>query len=163
MWAKAWWKTTQTYARPRYKRGIGQTDNNTWPACDEQQEAHSGCTDWCQMVNCEATCEDVPEGHKRWHVYVIAWVGGLCVASGTRAPQSQLQTRNSKTTWPWEHITWPYMWLITWPLRHSYTTWLISTWPWEPMTPWPWEDSTWPIKELVINNVTWQDALWTRV
>ena len=86
---------------------------------------------------------------------------GHDVASGTRAPQSQLQTRNSKTTWPWEHITWPYMWLITWPLRHSYITWLISMWPWEPMTLWPWEDITWPIKELVINNVTWQDALWT--
>ena len=27
------------------------------------------------------------------------------VASGTCAPQSQLQTRNSKTTRPWEHIT----------------------------------------------------------
>ena len=85
------------------------------------------------------------------------------VASSTRAPRSQLQTRNSKTTWPWEHITWPYTWLITWPLHHSYITWLISTWPWEPTTPWPWEENTWPIKELVINNVTWQDALWTRV
>jgi len=85
------------------------------------------------------------------------------VTSSTCTPQSQLQTRNFSITWLWEHITWPYTWLITWPLRHSYITWLISMRPWEPTTLWPWEDNTWPIKELVINNVTWPDALPTCV
>ena len=103
---------------------------------------------------------------RSWKGTWIAWFWAIYiepVASGTRTPQSQLQTRNFSITWPWEHITWPSMWPVTWPLCHSYITWLISTWSWEPTTTWPWEDNTWPIKELVINNVTWQDALWTRV
>ena len=62
----------QTYVWPKYRRGIGQIDNNTQPAFDEQQEVCAGCTDQCQMVNYELIHEDALEDHKRLHGYVIA-------------------------------------------------------------------------------------------
>jgi len=43
----------------------------------------------------------------------------VTVVSSTHTPQSQLQTCNFKIMWLWELITWPSMWLITWPLHHN--------------------------------------------
>ena len=63
---------TQTYVQPKYRRGVGQIDNNTQPAFDEQQEVRAGCTDQYRMVNYELTCEDALEDHERSHGYVIA-------------------------------------------------------------------------------------------
>jgi hypothetical protein len=68
---------TQIYTWPKYKRGIGQINNSTWPAYDEQQEVLAGYTDPCQMVNYEVHHKYDLKDHKRWCIYVIAWVGGL--------------------------------------------------------------------------------------
>ena len=77
---------TQTYAQPKYKRGIGQIDNSTRPACDEQQEVPAGCTNQCQMVKCEVPHEYDLE---RWCAYVIAWVGGSWTSGSLHLRTSQ--------------------------------------------------------------------------
>ena len=80
---------TQTYARLKYKRGIGQIDNSTQPACDEQQEVPAGCTDQCQMVKCELPCKYDLEDHERWRAYMIAWVGGSWTSGSLHPGTSQ--------------------------------------------------------------------------